>query len=164
MTDAKSLDFDQATFEISLTNVETSGRTFDDVVVEGIASGIPPEVLTRMKELWGKTQELGTEVIYIGKIIVIKIIDFLKANPKLTASLAIGGAVHLLSNSIPWIGPWLAPLLGCVTSLGVLVSSTSLEEAIAIAKISSSCLSMFLILLLIAGASPSKGFGRKTGS
>lgn len=36
-----------------LTNVETSGRTFDDVVVEGIASGIPPEVLTRMKEAFG---------------------------------------------------------------------------------------------------------------
>ncbi len=59
MTDAKALDFDQATFEISLANAETSGRTFDDVVVEGIASGIPPEVLTRMKELWGKTANSG---------------------------------------------------------------------------------------------------------
>lgn len=134
MNKTSVLTVEQAMIELSIVDAETREQTFDEFVVRGVASGIPVEVLTRMKELWEQTKEIGGELIHVGKIIVLKIIEFLKAHPKLTASLAIGAVVYLLSNAVPVIGPWLAPLLAALTSVGVLISSASLDEAIKMAK------------------------------
>ena len=109
------LTVEQAMIELSIVDAETREQSFEEFVVRGIASGIPVEVLTRMKELWEQTKEIGGELIHVGKIIVLKIIEFLKAHPKLTASLAIGAVVYLLSNAVPVIGPWLVPLLAALT-------------------------------------------------
>lgn len=128
------IDNNRAMLELTLLNAETAGSTFDEFVLSGLARNVPPEILTRMKELWDKTKQVGDEVIAIGKIIVLKIIDFLKKHPKLAASLAIGAAVYVLSNGIPVIGHFLAPLLATLTTLGVYASSTTLEETIQLAK------------------------------
>lgn len=123
-----------ALFEVTLLNAKTSDLIFDDVVVDGIGGGIPIEVLTRMKDLWESTKEIGGEIVAIGKIIIIQIIDFLKANPKLVASLAIGASVYLLSNAIPFIGPYLAPLLAVVSTLYSFGTMSTLDETINTAK------------------------------
>jgi hypothetical protein len=125
---------EQALLEVSMLNAETVGHRFEDVVVDGIGSGIPPEVLTRMKELWEKTKVIGNEVIEVGKILIMKIIEFLKAHPKLAASLAVGAAVYLLSHAIPIIGPLLAPLLAAVSAIYTFGTVSSLDEAIDMAK------------------------------
>ena len=104
------LGTEQATFELTLLNAELAKTRFDDVVVSGIKLGIPPELLTRLKELWEQTKVVAGEVIAIGKIIVRKVIDFLLANPKLTIGLAIGAAISVLISGIPFIGPILAPI------------------------------------------------------
>lgn len=96
-------------FQLTLTNAEASHLAFDDVVIESIKRGIPPELITRLSELWQVTKVLGGEVISIGKIIVKAIFDFLAANPKLTIGIAIGAAISLFVSSIPFIGPILAP-------------------------------------------------------
>lgn len=120
--------------EITLLNAEASGKTFDEVLLEGLDKDIPPEMLTRMKDLWETTQEMGGELIEIGKIIVLKMLDFLKANPKLSAALALGAAVFLLTNSIPILGQILAPLLGLVTTGYALVKMVGFDEAVQMAK------------------------------
>lgn len=67
-------------------------------------------MLTRLKELWDQTKIIGGELVAIGKIIIQKIFEFLKANPKLAIGLALGVAVAHLIAAIPLIGPFLAPL------------------------------------------------------
>jgi hypothetical protein len=128
------MNTEQALLEVSMLNAEVSSQSFEDVVVEGISGGIPPEVLTRMKDIWGNTKEIAGEVIEIGKIIIMKIIEFLKAHPKLAASLAIGAAVYLLTHAIPFIGPLLAPLLAAASAIYAFGSVTSLDETINMAK------------------------------
>lgn len=128
------MNTEQALLEVSMLNAEVSNQSFEDVVVEGIGGGVPPEVLTRMKDLWEKTKEIAGEVVEIGKIIIMKIIEFLKAHPKLAASLAIGAAVYLLTHAIPLIGPLLAPLLAAASAIYTFGTVSSLDEAIDMAK------------------------------
>jgi hypothetical protein len=73
-------------------------------------------------------------LIEVGKIIVMKIIEFLKANPKLAASLAIGAAVYLLAHAIPFIGPLLAPLLAAAAAMYTFGTLSSLDDVIKLAK------------------------------
>lgn len=129
-----TLNSAQAMLELTLLNAETSGQSFDDVVLEGLQRGLPPELLIRMKSLWEQTKKVGNELIEVGKIIVMKIIEFLKANPKLAASLAISAAVYLLAHAIPFIGPLLAPLLAAVAEIYSFGTLYSLDDVINLAK------------------------------
>jgi hypothetical protein len=131
---ASILDSNQAMLELTVLSAETSGKTFDDVVLEGLRRDIPPELLTRMKSLWETTKTIGNETIEVGKIIVLKIVEFLKANPKLAASLALGASVYLLSQAVPVIGPILAPLLAAVTTIYAFGSIGTFDDVIKTAK------------------------------
>jgi len=134
LNNANTIDSNKALLELTLLNAETSGSTFDEFILSGLARDIPPEILTRMKDLWDKTKQVGDEVIAVGKIIVLRIIEFLKQHPKLAASLAIGAAVYVLVNGVPAIGHFLAPLLATLTTLGIYATSTTLDETIQLAK------------------------------
>jgi hypothetical protein len=107
----------QGMFELSLMNAEASSAQFDDVVVEALNRGIPPELVTRLKELWEKTKVVAGEIVAIGKIIVRQIIDFLRQNPKLTIGMALGAAVAVLIGGIPFIGPLLQPLATLIAAV-----------------------------------------------
>lgn len=133
-TNQTTLNSEQAMLEFTLLNAETKGQSFDDVVLDGLQKGIPAEMLTRMKSLWEQTKKIGNELIEVGKIIVMKIIEFLKANPKLAASLAIGAAVYLLAHAIPFIGPLLAPLLAAAAAIYAFGTLSSLDDVIKMAK------------------------------
>ena len=111
------LSSEQALFELSMLNAERLQFEFDDVVVEGVKRGLPTEILTRLKDIWEATQDIAGEIIAIGKIIVMAIIDFFKANPTLTAGMVLGAAVSSLVLMIPFLGPLLLPLTTLVASV-----------------------------------------------
>src|SRR5687767_9042168 len=114
---ATALKPDEGMFELSLLNAEASEAKFDDVVVDAISRGIPPELLTRLKDLWDSAQVVAGEVVAVGRIIVSQIVEFIKCNPKLTWGLAVGAALSVLVGGIPWIGPLLQPLSTWVATL-----------------------------------------------
>lgn len=113
----QALKPEQGMFELTLLNAEISTTSFDDTVVDALDRGIPPELVTRLKELWEQTKLIAGEIVAIGKIIVRQIIDFLKANPKLTIGLALGAAVGALVGGVPLIGPLLQPLSTMIATL-----------------------------------------------
>ena len=106
----QALTKEQGLFELTLLNAEMSREQFDDFIVVGLNRGIPAEIITRLQGLWDVTKEVAGEVVAVGKIIVQQIIEFLKANPKLSVGLALGAAVGALIAGIPFLGPLLAPL------------------------------------------------------
>lgn len=134
ITRESSLESNQALLELTVFNAETLGTSFDEVVLEWLRRDIPPEILTRMKDLWETTKLIGNEVVEVGKIIVLKIVEFLKANPKFAASLALGAAVYLLSNAIPILGPILAPLLAAITTIYALVTLATFDDIVKMAR------------------------------
>jgi hypothetical protein len=108
---------EEGMFELSLLNAESSETKFDDVVLDAIERGIPPELVTRLRELWDTAKVIAGEVVAIGRIIVSHILDFLKRNPKLTWGLAVGAALTVLIGGVPLIGPLLQPLFVWVAPL-----------------------------------------------
>ncbi len=140
----QDLTKEQGLFELTLLNAEMSREQFDDFIVMGLNRAIPAEIITRLQSLWDFTKEIAGEVVVIGKIIVQKIIEFVKANPKLAIGLALGAAVGALIASIPFLGPLLAPLstgiamlygaaVGSAKDVGV-DSSDTYESALNLAK------------------------------
>jgi hypothetical protein len=117
MTAIASITEEEGLFELTLLNAETLNKQFDDVVVMGLSLGIPLEIITRLQSLWVATKSIAGEIVEIGKIIVQKIFDFIKANPALTLGLAIGAAVGVLVAGIPFLGPLLAPLIASLSML-----------------------------------------------
>lgn len=99
----------QGLFDLTLLNAESASASFDEVVLEGIKRGIPPEVLTRLRAIWEQTKVIAGELVAIGKIIVQQIFDFLKAHPKIVLGIALGAAVSALIAGVPYFGVLLKP-------------------------------------------------------
>ena len=135
---------EQGLCELSMLNAETSYAEFEEVIIEGIKRGIPTEILTRLKELWEVSKEIAGEAVAIGKIIVMAIIDFIKANPMITVGLILGAALSTLVLGIPFLGPLLLPLTMGISALygagvgaamhGGDYSGSPLSAAIALAR------------------------------
>lgn len=116
----------QANLKMSLWQVEADSMKSSDLYVWLQDSGLPDEVTIRLHELATYTEKVGSKVFAVGKIILIKIIEFVKAHPHLVIGagigMAVGAAVNFLVSSIPFLGPLLAPLATTLaTMLGVVV-------------------------------------------
>jgi hypothetical protein len=115
------MDRNQANFEALLLQAEASKLDKVETMAFLSNKGIPLEVITRMNSLWDETIMIGEQVINIGKIIMTKLIQFIKENPNMVVGLAIGIALGMLANVVPLIGQFIAPLVTIVFStIGVL--------------------------------------------
>lgn len=112
----------QSKMEILLLNAEADGVKSSDLYAWLRESGLPSEAAIRLKSLVDVTREVGDKVINIGKIILIKIIDFVKAHPNMAIGISIGAAIGALVGMIPFLGSYLAPV---ATILGVTVGAVA---------------------------------------
>lgn len=110
----------QANLKMALWQVDADSMSSSELYAWLVDSGLPHEVTIRLHELASYTKKSGNKVLAVGKIILIKIIEFIKAHPNLAMGVALGAAVGLLVNSIPFIGPILAPL---ATVLGITIGA-----------------------------------------
>ncbi len=119
----------QANLNLALWQAEADSMSSSELYAWLIDSGLPHEVAIRLHELIDVTKNVGNKVFTIGKIVVIKIIDFVKAHPFLVIGagigVALGTAVASLITSVPFIGQLLAPVamaLGItITAVGAVV-------------------------------------------
>jgi hypothetical protein len=116
---------EQGVFELTLLNAEHAQGQLDDIMVEGLALGIPAEVMTRLESLWSVTKTIVGEVIAIGRIIVTQLFAFLRAHPSIAIGVVLGAAVGALTAGIPFIGPLLAPIAASASILsGAAIGAT----------------------------------------
>lgn len=97
-------------FELAILHSQSTGVDFVDIATDMINSNVPTEVVTRLGELWKKTKNIAGQVYSIGKILVLKIWDFIKKNPGFSIGLALGAAIGALTHFIPFIGSLIAPV------------------------------------------------------
>ena len=100
----------QANLEIILLNAEAQSIPSSNLYLWLRESGLPSEVAIRLQSFVDTTAQVFGGVISVGKIVTLKIIDFVKANPHMAIGIAIGAAVGALSSMIPFLGPYLAPV------------------------------------------------------
>lgn len=79
--------------------------------------GLPIEVVTRLDDLWTATKEIWGKVLKVGKIIFLKIAEFIAKYPHVAIGILVGAAIGFLVNGIPLLGPLLSPI---TTALGAL--------------------------------------------
>lgn len=100
----------QANLEIILINAEAESVPSSNLYLWLRESGLPSEVAIRLQSFVDTTTQVVGGVISVGKIVLLKIIDFVKANPHTAIGISIGAAVGALSGMIPLLGPYLAPV------------------------------------------------------
>ncbi len=100
----------QARLELALWQAEADMASSSDLYIRLTEIGIPSEVAIRLKELLELVKPIGEKLVSIGKIIVLKLIEFIEKHPNLATGIALGAAVSSLIASIPFLGPILAPI------------------------------------------------------
>ena len=131
MNEAQTLTKADATLELFDLNSATqdlalakSNLEWVDIVTMLNNRGAKLELVTRMQELWEKTKIIAGEVVNVGRIIVIKIWEFIKANPNMFLGIAIGAAIGALVGLIPFVGQILAPIAMAIgATVGALAGS-----------------------------------------
>ena len=113
---SSALSLPQANLKMALWQVDADAMSSSDLYVWLNDIGLPHEVSMRLHELATYTKKAANKVLLIGKILLIKIIEFVKAHPNLVIGVAVGVAVRILASSIPFVGPLLEPL---ATALGI---------------------------------------------
>jgi hypothetical protein len=115
----------QANLKLALYQAEADQISSSDLYASLVNSGLPNEVSIRLHELITYTKKVGSKVFSIGKIVLLKILEFIKAHPFLVAGAGIGavvgGAIATLITSIPLLGQLLAPV---ATLLGITITVT----------------------------------------
>lgn len=100
----------QANLKMALWQAESSSMSSNELYVWLDDLGLPSEVVLRLHELATFTKKVGNKIVDIGKIVLMKIIEFIKAHPNLSTGIALGASVSLMVSAIPFLGPILAPL------------------------------------------------------
>lgn len=104
--------------EINLLNAEAQSVSSSDLYAWLRESRLPDEAAIRLTAFVDTVKEIGQKAISIGKIVLLKIIEFVKAHPNLAVGIAIGAAIGVLVSMIPFIGTYLAPI-ATVFSIGI---------------------------------------------
>lgn len=117
---ANLLTHAQANLEVAILNAESESMSSSDFYAWLKDLGLPDELAIRLKGVAEITAKVERRVINVGKIVLVKIIEFVKAHPNMAVGIAIGAALGALVNTIPLIGPFLAPI---VTMLSVAVGA-----------------------------------------
>jgi hypothetical protein len=111
---SQDLSTAQANLKLAIWNAEANSVTSSELYVQIQELGLPEEVVSRLHELVSFTQRVAGKVFSIGKIVLLKILDFVKAHPFLIAGAGIGAvigaAIAGLITSIPFLGQILAPV------------------------------------------------------
>ena len=117
----KIISMAEAEFELALMQAESDSMASSDLYIWLRECGLSPEIAVRVKELVNVTQRIGNKVVSIGKLIVMKLRDFLIAHKNLAIGTVLGAAVASLVAAIPLLGSILAPL-GALLGLTIAVS------------------------------------------
>lgn len=125
----QELSIAQAHLKLALWNAEAELVKSSELYIQLQELGLPEEVVSRLHQILTHTKKAAGKIFSVGKIVLIKIIEFVKAHPFLVLSAGIGAVVGVaiagLVTSIPFLGQLLAPvaaMLGItITAIGAIV-------------------------------------------
>lgn len=121
-----TLSLAQSNLEMALFQANANSITNNELYVQLASFDLPQEIIIRLRQLTTYNKKIGQKVFAVGKIILIKIIDFIKEHPHLVTGIGIGVtiglAVQSLVSTIPFIGHMLAPIAGALSAtLGITI-------------------------------------------
>lgn len=103
-----------ASLELALWQAEAETVSSSDLYIWLRECGLPSEIAIRLKELVAVTKKIGAKLVSIGKVILLKLMEFIQKHPYLATGVALGAGVSALIAGIPFIGPILAPIAAVI--------------------------------------------------
>jgi hypothetical protein len=103
-----------AELELVLLSAEAESLSDTDFYAWLCERGLSSEAAIRLKSLVDLTVEAGNRTVNIGKLIAVKLIEFVKTHPNLAVGIAIGAALAALVGIVPFLGTYLAPIAAVV--------------------------------------------------
>jgi ElaB/YqjD/DUF883 family membrane-anchored ribosome-binding protein len=100
----------EARLELIVSSAEAESMSGSDFYAWLKDKNFSDEAAIRLKALADLTADVGGKIINMGKIILMKIQEFVKAHPNLALGVAIGAAIAAFVSLIPLLGPILAPI------------------------------------------------------
>lgn len=110
----------QASLELAIWQADAEAMSSSDLYIWLRESGLPSEVAIRMKELINVTARIGAKTVQLGRVLLVKIIEFIKKHKNLAIGVALGAAISSLVSAIPFFGPLLTPI---VLPLGIVIGA-----------------------------------------
>jgi hypothetical protein len=83
----------QANLKLAIWNVEAESVKSGDLYIELQTLGLPEEVVSRLHQILTYTKKVASKVFSVGKIVLLKIIEFVKAHPFRVIGFGIGAVV-----------------------------------------------------------------------
>jgi hypothetical protein len=99
--------------KMALMTMESKAKqtTSLDLFNEFTKMNFPKELVTAFKDLSFKTfTDVTGQIINVGKILVLQIIEFINKNTGLSIGLLIGASIIVITASIPFLGPVLGTI------------------------------------------------------
>lgn len=90
----------QAELELALMQAESDSMASSDLYIWLRECGLSPEIAVRVKELVNVTQRIGNKVVSIGKLIVMKLRDFITAHKNLAIGTVLGAAIAYRCDAV----------------------------------------------------------------
>lgn len=115
MPTSSTLTIGQATFELELLSAEAESLSPSDLYAWLRELGLPSEVAIRLTDFVDYMKSIGGKVVRIGRIVIQKLMEFVRAHPNLASGVAVAVALTALVNSIPFLGPVLSPIIAMLS-------------------------------------------------
>lgn len=99
-----------AKMELEVLDAQAAKVERIDVVTELTNLGLSQEGVARMEHLWDQKRVIDDQVFNVGRVFVIEILNFVRANPNMAIGVAVGASVGALAKLIPYLESLLAPV------------------------------------------------------
>lgn len=124
----------QSKLKFMIWNAEVEGFSSSDFYIWLQNMGLPESVVTRLHDLVSKTMRIGKKLVSIGKVLLFKIISFVKENPCFVAGAGIGAvvgaAIYSMICSLPYgVGAFLEPIAKFL-GLGIFAAGSSVGHSV----------------------------------
>lgn len=96
--------------ELAVLNAHTAEYSKAGILAQLKNKGLADEDLAAAEELWEQNQLIAGQTFSVGKIIMVEVLNFSRANPKITGAVLIGTATTALGRMAPCLQSILAPL------------------------------------------------------
>ena len=115
----------QIELKLTLWDNQAQSMRSDELYARLLRLGLPENIVSMLHDLILKVERVGRKVIAIGKIILMKLLEFLEKNLGLVAGIGIGAllssALVTLMGSVPIFGALLLPI---AKAMGIVITAT----------------------------------------
>ncbi|MGJ0310771.1 hypothetical protein [Aliarcobacter cryaerophilus] len=112
------MDTTKGQFELLGLQAKAAKLEEIDFITNFTNLGLPQEVITRLQSLFKEVKDIAGQTINIGKIIIMKLMEFVKNNPNMAIGLAVGVGLSvlagMLASTVPFVGVWLSGIVSTI--------------------------------------------------